>query len=105
MLSCLDKINGLVPFFEKRAIDPTILSWQELERLLNLRPFVNHKRFHILIWTIKNKPIISRTRPMLFSAGHAAGIKNNINDTTLTLFVLLIIKREIVYIITKMRSY
>lgn len=48
MLSCLDKINGLVPFFEKRAIDPTILSWQELERLLNLRPFVNHKRFHIL---------------------------------------------------------
>lgn len=48
MLSCLEKLNGDEPFFQKRIADPSIFSWTELERLLNLRPFVNHKRFHIL---------------------------------------------------------
>lgn len=48
MLSCLEKLNGDKPFFQKRIADPSIFSWTELERLLNLRPFVNHKRFHIL---------------------------------------------------------
>ena len=48
MLSCLEKLNGPTPFFEKRVVDPNIFSWAELEKLLNLRPFVNYKRFHIL---------------------------------------------------------
>ncbi len=48
MLPFLDRLNSEEPFFTKSIIDPKIFSWDELERLLNLRPFVNYKRFHIL---------------------------------------------------------
>jgi hypothetical protein len=35
-------------FYLKKAINPTLFSWNELEKLLNLRPFVNDRRFHIV---------------------------------------------------------
>jgi hypothetical protein len=44
----LDKINSDVVYYQQQAIDANIFSWTELECLLNLRPFVNHKRFHIV---------------------------------------------------------
>ena len=44
----LDKINTDVVHYQQQAVSTDIFSWEELERLLNLRPFVNHKRFHIL---------------------------------------------------------
>ena len=44
----LDKINTDAVHYQQQAVSTDIFSWEELERLLNLRPFVNHKRFHIL---------------------------------------------------------
>lgn len=41
------EIMKLLPRYFKNAF-PEILSWKELENLLNLRPFVNHKRFKIV---------------------------------------------------------
>jgi hypothetical protein len=46
--SILEKLNRSEPFYVKGAMDPSIFSWKELEFLLNLRPFVNYKRFHII---------------------------------------------------------
>ena len=47
------------------------------------------------MWTIKNKPMISKTRPILFSAGHAAGTKIIIKTTQMK-FPLM--KRQIAQI-------
>jgi hypothetical protein len=41
-----EKIKGMQPFYQ-RAYFNKIFSWKELEALLNLRPFVNDKRFYI----------------------------------------------------------
>jgi len=38
------KIKDLKPCFFKKAF-PKIFSWEELERLINLRPMINNKRF------------------------------------------------------------
>ena len=37
------------PFYRKNVLDPKkVFSWKELASLLNLRPFVNVERFHII---------------------------------------------------------
>lgn len=43
----IDEIKQIKPAYFKDAFDK-IFSWQELENLLNLRPFVNDQRFHVL---------------------------------------------------------
>ena len=43
-----NKIEIGEPFHQKNAIDPSIFSWNELERILNLRPFVNSSRLRLL---------------------------------------------------------
>lgn len=42
-----NKIIRYQPFYEEKLID-NLFSWKELESLLNLRPFVNSDRFHII---------------------------------------------------------
>lgn len=42
-----DKIKQLKPFYIKNIL-PNLISWNEIESLLNLRPMVNDKRLHIL---------------------------------------------------------
>jgi len=43
----LVKIKKLKPFFKKNIL-PDLVTWNEIERVLNFRPFVNNNRFHIL---------------------------------------------------------
>ena len=38
------ELKQIKPFFKKKLL-PNIFTWQELESLINLRPFVNDKRF------------------------------------------------------------
>ncbi len=42
-----DKIKELKPFYIKNIL-PNLISWNEIETLLNLRPMVNDKRFNIV---------------------------------------------------------
>jgi len=42
-----DQIRKLKPFFAKGAVKD-IFSWQESESLINLKPLLNHQRFHII---------------------------------------------------------
>ncbi len=42
----LDKIRKAVPFFDKKVFDK-IFTWEELERILNLRPLMNDDRLNI----------------------------------------------------------
>lgn len=60
-----DKIRNLEPFYQENAFNVRelnqIFSWNELERLLNLRPFVNNKRFNIM----SNKSYKWDTNPWL----------------------------------------
>jgi hypothetical protein len=43
----LKNIQSLQPFTKTNVLT-NLLSWKELESLLNLRPFVNHQRFNIM---------------------------------------------------------
>ena len=45
MINIIEKFNDDIPFF-KESIVKDILSWEDLEGLLNLRPFLNVKRFN-----------------------------------------------------------
>ena len=42
-----NQILKFEPFYQQNAIQ-NLFSWNELESLLNLRPFVNNQRFHII---------------------------------------------------------
>ena len=42
----LNNIKNLIPFVERNVLD-NLFSWNELESLLNLRPFINDARLHI----------------------------------------------------------
>ena len=42
----IDKIRKTEPFFDKKVFDK-IFTWQELERILNLRPLMNDDRLKI----------------------------------------------------------
>lgn len=43
----IDNIKKEIPFFKKNFCEK-LFNWQDLENLLNLRPFVNIDRFHIV---------------------------------------------------------
>lgn len=47
MLDIIKKIKDEKPFYEKGVVK-NIFSWQELETLVNLRPFVSSKRFNFI---------------------------------------------------------
>lgn len=44
MKNIIDRVNEDKPFYEKNVIND-LFSWQELENLLNMRPFVSSSRF------------------------------------------------------------
>jgi len=43
----LNEIKNLKPFYRKNIL-PNLISWNDIERLLNFRPAVNSERLHIL---------------------------------------------------------
>ena len=43
----LNTIKQLQPFYFKNIL-PDLVTWQEIEQVVNFRPVVNNKRFHIL---------------------------------------------------------
>jgi len=47
MIEFVKRINEDTPFYEQ-GVAKDIFSWKELENLLNLRPFVNNKRFNFI---------------------------------------------------------
>ena len=49
----IDEMKELKPFHTEDLIKD-LYSWQEFEHLINLRPFVNSKRFHIITDKIFN---------------------------------------------------
>src|SRR5210317_1514536 len=49
----INEIKELQPFHREDLIKG-LYSWQEFEQLINLRPFVNSKRFHIITDKIFN---------------------------------------------------
>ena len=44
----LDTLNNVESKYFSKVTQHDFVTWTELERLLNLRPFVNYKRFHVV---------------------------------------------------------